>query len=553
MNPTNVWYRWWPIGLPYSLEYPRASLYKIFEHRAEEHSDRDFIVFYDRRLRYADVLKEVKSLSSTLMDLGIQKGDRVGIYLQNSPNFAISLLAISRSGGIAVFMNPMLKRDEIRNILEDSKPKIIITSGELLNNLSEAREMGIKIIAGNLNYYLPEKSSVNVPDFMKQTYDLANAIRWDEAVSTRNIHEEVATGPDDPLIIAYTSGTTGIPKGCLHTNRSVIANAMASSYWRNTTPSTVELAVAPFFHVTGLSFSLLSPIYSGSELVIMTRWNKFTFLDMIEKYHVTHVIVISTMIADLLTVEGLEKRDFSSLRFIGGGGTPIPKALAEKFERIVGLPFVEGYGMTEAMGQSHVNPPGRRKLQCIGVPQFGYDARIIDVETGQDITGKGTGEIVISGPSLFSGYYNKPDETEKATIILDGKKFVRTGDIGYMDDEGYFFVVDRLKRMINRSGFKVWPMEVDSLLYNHPAVKEACVVGVPDERVGEEVKALVVLKPDYRGKVRPEEIIEWSKKQLASYKYPRIVEFVDELPKTPSGKIDWRSIQEAEKNRVRMP
>ncbi|MGP6293817.1 AMP-binding protein [Caldiplasma sukawensis] len=549
MENNKIWYRWWPHGLPYTLEYPQVSLFKIFEHRALEYPEKTFMIFYGNHLSYGQVLKESTSLIHELTSLGIKKGDRIAMYLQNSPMFVISLLAISGSGGVAVFLNPMLKKEEMLKIIEDSEPKIIITSDELLASLSHIRESGITIISGNAGDYISDEGSADAPEFLRKTYGKGDEIRWESAISHNDQMVHVDSLPEDPLLIAYTSGTTGVPKGCVHTNRSVIANAMASSYWRSCTPSTVEMSVAPFFHVTGLSFSVLSPIYSGATMVILSRWNKETFLNYLEKYRVTHAILISAMIADLLTVKDIEKRDFSSLRFVGGGGTAIPASLAEKFEKIIGLPFVEGYGMTEAMGQSHVNPQWRRKLQCIGIPQFGYDARIIDVESGNDVTGKETGEIVISGPSLFLGYYGKPEETEKSSVVINGVRYVRTGDIGYMDEEGYFFVLDRVKRMINRGGYKVWPAEVDSILYRHPAVKEACVVGTRDERVGEEVKAFIILKEESRGKITEEEIIQWSKEKLASYKYPRNIEFVDDFPRTASGKIDWRKLQEEENSK----
>ncbi len=326
---------------------------------------------------------------------------------------------------------------------------------------------------------------------------------------------------------------------------------MASAYWRGETPATVELGTAPFFHVTGLSFSVVGPIYESGTIIPLYRWDRQAAVESIEKFKVTHWVAVPTMIGDLLAMPDLEKHDFSSLRFIGGGGAAVPKALLERFEKIVGLNFVEGYGMTEMMGQSHVNPTPWRKPGSIGIPQFGVDAKIIDPETLKELKPGETGEIIFTGPSMFSGYYGKERETQEALVEIDGKRYVRSGDIGFMDEDGFFFVVDRLKRMINRSGFKVWPLEIENVIYRIPEVKECCVVSTKDSRVGEEVKAYVVLKPGYEGKISREYIVKYCKENLADYKYPRIVEFVDDIPKTGSGKIDWRTLQEMENQKNR--
>ncbi len=281
--------------------------------------------------------------------------------------------------------------------------------------------------------------------------------------------------------------------------------------------------------------------------MLISRWDRETALQAIEKYRCTHWTNITTMVVDLLSDPNISERDLSSLRMVGGGGAPLPKAIGEKLFEFTGLKYAEGYGLTETFSQTHMNPLQNTKLQCIGIPDFGVDALVIDPESGKPLPPNEVGEIVIMGPEVFVGYWNKPEETEQAFIEIDGKKYFRTGDLGYMDEDGYFFIVDRIKRMINHSGFKVWPAEVESVLYKHPAVKEACVVGVPDERVVEEVKAFITLKPEYKGKITEEEIIEWSKQQMSAYKYPRTVEFIEELPKSGSGKILWRELQEKER------
>ena len=235
-----------------------------------------------------------------------------------------------------------------------------------------------------------------------------------------------------------------------------------------------------------------------------------------------------------------------------GGGAPLPVAVGEQLKKLTGLIFAEGYGLTETISQTHWNPPDRAKLGSIGIPVFGVDSRIVDVGTLKELPLGEQGEIVINGPQVLKGYWNKPEETAGVFFELDGKTFFRTGDIGRMDEEGYFYVLDRVKRMINAAGFKVWPAEVESILYRHPAVLEACVVGLPDKERVEKAKAFIVLRPEQVGKITEEEIIKWSKEQMSAYKYPRLVEFVTALPKSGAGKILWRELQEKEREKLKV-
>jgi fatty-acyl-CoA synthase len=270
-------------------------------------------------------------------------------------------------------------------------------------------------------------------------------------------------------------------------------------------------------------------------------------VELIQRYGCTHWTVISTMVVDFLANPRVEEHDVHTLVMVGGGGASLPEAVGERLYDLLGLRYIEGYGLSETIAQTHENPSDRAKLQCLGIPTFDTDSRVINPETLEELGPNQVGEIISSGPQIMRGYWRKPEDTAGVFITLDGKPFLRTGDLGRYDEEGYFFMVDRLKRMINASGFKVWPAEVESILYKHAAVKEACVIAAPDPRRGETVKAVVVLLEEARGKISPEEIIEWSKGQMAAYKYPRIVEFVDALPRSGSGKILWRELQEQQR------
>jgi fatty-acyl-CoA synthase len=261
---------------------------------------------------------------------------------------------------------------------------------------------------------------------------------------------------------------------------------------------------------------------------------------------VTSWSAITTMLVDFLSSPNIGRYDLSSLKVLGGGGAAMPEALALKLEETVGLPYVEGYGLSETMAPTHINPPQRPKRQCAGIPIFNTDARVLEVDSSTELGPHEVGEIVVSGPQVCQGYWKQPRATAEAFLAHDGKRFFRTGDLGYYDEEGYFFITDRLKRMINASGYKVWPAEVEAMLYGHPDIQEACVIGTQDGYRGETVKAVVVLRASARSRIKPEDITDWARSRMAAFKVPRVVQFVEELPKTATGKILWRKLQEEE-------
>jgi fatty-acyl-CoA synthase len=295
-----------------------------------------------------------------------------------------------------------------------------------------------------------------------------------------------------------------------------------------------------------MQHSLNAPLFVGATIALLPRWDPATAAYMIERYRVTHWANVPTMVVDLLAHPEAAKRDLSSLQNVFGGGLSMPEAVARKLYELCGIEYMEAYGMTETISQTHLNPPGELRRQCLGIPTFDTESHIVDPETFAILPPGQLGEIVSSGPQLFKGYWNNPEATAAAFIDIGGKRFLRTGDLGRMDEDGFFYIADRLKRMINAAGYKVWPAEVEATLYQHPDIKEVAIVSAPDARRGETVKAYVVLKEGSRGTVGADDLVRWAREHMAAYKVPRHIEFLDALPRSATGKIQWRALQERE-------
>ncbi len=547
-------FEFWPERLPRSLSLPQTSIFHNLEVSARRYPEKPVIVYYSTEITYRRLLDESEKVAGYLEhELGITKGDRVLLYLQNSPQFVVAFYAILRLGAVVVPVNPMLVTGELSHYVEDSGAKAAVVGQELYDRISPLTGEGNlqRVVVATYSDYLEEPTDLAVPEVVeapRADIEEEGAVQWREVLESRRAPGSVEVGPGDVALLPYTSGTTGQPKGCVHTHRTLQATLVGVSVWNTTTPSGVTLTTLPLFHVTGMQHSMNAPIYSGGTLVLMTRWDRELAAEWIQRYGVTHWTNISTMVVDFLSNPEVGRYDLSSLVIVGGGGAPLPAAIGEKLHDLTGLRYEEGYGLSETISQTHMNPPGRPKLQCLGVPSFDVDARVVDPETLEEVGAGEEGEIVVSGPQVMEGYWNRPEADEESFFERDGKRFFRTGDLGKYDEEGYFFMVDRLKRMINAGGYKVWPAEVESILYRHPAIQEACVIRAPDPRRGETAKAIVVLREGE--KVSGEEIIEWAKGEMAAYKYPRSVEFVDSLPRSGSGKILWRELQEQEAART---
>lgn len=539
----------WPANLPYSLGLPQTSVYTNLEISARRYPERAAIIYYDTPLSYRELDAQVCALAGYLQAQGVKRGDRVLLFMQNAPQFVIAYYAIMRADAAVVPVNPMNRSVELEHYAEDTDATICICGQERYEAVAPLLESGrlAQAIVTRYGEYVTEPTDLDLPAEVTAdalTLDSDKAVAWMQALNAGHqpgVHE---AGPDDICVLPYSSGTTGAPKGCVHTHRTVMATAVHSVYWSRSTSEGTSLATLPYFHVTGMQNGMNAPIFIGSTVVLMTRWDRRTAARLIERYRITRWTNIVTMAIDMLSDPEIEAFDLSSLDSISGGGAAMPEAVSDKLLKLTGLRYIEGYGLSETMAGTHINPFDAPKPQCLGIPVFDVDSRIIDTETLAELGPNEVGEIVSSGPQIFTGYWRRPKETATAFIDLNGKSFFRTGDIGYYDEQGYFFIVDRVKRMINASGYKVWPAEVESLMYRHPAIREACVISTPDPRRGESVKACVVLES--QDAATGEEIRQWCRENMAAYKVPRVVEICDTLPRSPTGKLMWRALQEQE-------
>ena len=541
----------WPTGLPTTLTAPQHSVYENLEISARRYPDKVAIIFYDSILTYAQLHAHVLNLAGYLQDVcGVARGDRVLLNMQNSPQFIIAFYAILRADAMVVPVNPMLMTEELRHYIDDSGASVAITSQEIFGRLAPLVGQGglRQAIVATYSDYLDAPTTLSVPEFIRAPRDVPaqpGVVSWAQAMADARQPRPHQANSADLAAMPYTSGTTGKPKGCIHTHRSLMFTAVASPCWSvAVVPDSVTFAVLPFFHVTGMQVSMNAPIFSGGAIVILPRWDRDVAGQLITRYAVTAWTSIPTMMIDFLSNPRLGDYDISSLRRVSGGGAAMPSAIAQKLLDLTGLEYMEGYGLSETMAATHTNPPQRLKKQCLGIPVFNVDSRIVDPTTLQEMAPNEVGEIVMAGPQVFEGYWNDAGKTREAFLELDGKRFFRSGDLGYMDEEGFFFFTDRLKRMINASGFKVWPAEVESMMYQHPAIQECCIIASRDPYRGETVKAIVVKKPGVE--VTADEIMMWAHDTMAAYKVPKLVEFVDVLPKSATGKVMWRALQEKE-------
>ena len=552
-TPPRAHHKFWPARVPHAIEPPAVGLHDNLLVNARRFPHRAALVFLGHTTTYAELAAQVQRLAGWFAERGIAKGDRVLVDLQNCPQLVITHYALLSLGVVVVPVNPMCRAAEIKHLLDDSGAVFAVTSADLTAEWLAAGMAASRMLVTRLAEVLPggRTDGAGLPagwaDWLNTDIALpAGATPWAEAMACTTPPPAVEVSADDLALLPYTSGTTGHPKGCMHRHRSLQHNVFAGGLWSNASHEDVVLGVVPMFHITGMVVVLHGTLACGAALVLMPRWQREYAARLIATHRVTRWTNIPTMVIDLLASPEVGSFDLSSMVSIGGGGAAMPQAIAERLWNGFGLRYMEGYGLTETAAPSHSNPYDAPKQQCLGVPYLSCDARVVDPDTLRELPVGESGEIIIHGPMVFDGYWGRPDATAAAFVEFEGKRFFRSGDIGFVDADGYFFMTDRLKRMINASGFKVWPSEVENLMHAHPGIAEACIISAPDAYRGETVKAVVVRRAGHES-LTEAELRDWCRAHMAAYKVPAIVEFVDSLPKSGAGKVMWRALQEREK------
>ena len=548
------WLRLYSDGRPHDIEPEHQTMLSAFAETAGRIPNRPAIVYFDTAISYRELDELSDALATGLLEQGFQPGDRNGVYLQNVPQFLIAMLATWKAGGIMVSVSPMLKHKELSAQLNDSGATALITFESLWDEVAKEvvpeTDVRIAVTTSELDFLdgTPPLLASSHRSRNPSTLDMVELIEDHRGAGTPSPPQ--LTG-DDTAFLTYTSGTTGPSKGTMNSHRNVAFNAQAYRDWIGLTEDDVVFGVAPFFHITGLIGHLAVAMLVGMPLVMAHRFDPDVALELIERHGVTYTVGAITAFIAMMNADSAHTRDLSKLTKIASGGAPIAPATVDAWEQKFGAYIHNIYGLTETTSPSHCVPFGTRApvdpdsgALSVGVPIFNTIVRVVD-DDGNDVPPGQIGEFVTSGPQVVSGYWNKPEETEHA--IPGGA--LHTGDVGLMDDDGWFYLVDRKKDQINVSGYKVWPRDVEDALYGHGAVREVAVVGVPDDYRGETVKAFVSLKPGESATA--DELISYCRERMAAYKYPRQIEFVDELPKTASGKVLRRELRDQEVARAR--
>jgi long-chain acyl-CoA synthetase len=556
------WLAHYSPGVPHSVTVPDRPLSWLLDEAARRYSANTAIDYYGTRLTYAQLSSLADRFARALIRLGVRRGDRVSLALPNIPQFPIAFFGALKAGAVAVPTNPLYTERELEHQLRDAGVKVAVVFDQLYPTISAVRaNVPVEhVILASPSDYLPGALALaynvkTAAETRGKPHADAKALRADPTLHhfkdlIGHTHDRQGfevfplpepAAPDDLAVLQYTGGTTGVANGAMLTHRGLLANAIQAATWMELPvgPDHISLCVVPFFHVYGLTVAMNVTVLNGATMVMLPRFTVKDTLNAIVKHKPDLFPGVPTMYLALAREVEQHKRDLSSIRVCISGSAPLPLEVQKRFEAVSNARVVEGYGLTEASPVTHCNPVfGDRRIGTIGLPLPATDGAIINPDTWEFLPPGEQGEIVVRGPQVMRGYWERPDETEK--VLRDG--WLRTGDLGFMSDEGYFTVSDRAKDVIIASGLKVFPREVDEVLYSHPKVLEAAVVGVPDEYRGETVRAYVVVKPGE--KLSADELTAFCKERLAPYKVPKQFEFRDALPKTLIGKVLRRTLRD---------
>lgn len=553
-----IWHAHYPKEIPTSVNYDTKPLHQFLSENAERYKEKKALHFMGKELSFAELYTQAQKLACYFQSLGLEKGDRVAIMLPNCPQAVISYYATLMAGGTVVQTNPLYMERELDYQLNDSGATFIVCLDILLPRVTNVKgntEIKHTIVTA-IKDYLPFPKNLIYPFIQKKQYNMVVKVEQSEDTHVWNAILEHATtnyrpieidAKEDLALLQYTGGTTGHPKGVMLTHHNLVANVQMSQAWLYKTREGGEivLGVLPFFHVYGMTTVMNMSIMLGSKMVLLPKFEVEDVLKTIHKQKPTLFPGAPTIYVGLLNHPNLKKYDLSSIEACISGSAPLPIEVQEQFERVTGGRLVEGYGLTESSPVTHSNFVWTNRVNgSIGVPWPDTDSKIFHTGTMEEAPVGEVGEIAVKGPQIMKGYWNNQEETDN--VLKDGWLF--TGDLGYMDEKGYFYIVDRKKDMIIAGGYNIYPREIEEVLYEHEAVQEAVVAGIPDAYRGETVKAYVVLKSGHE--LNEKDLNAYCRENLAAYKVPRIYEFRDELPKTAVGKILRRSLVDEEKEKM---
>jgi long-chain acyl-CoA synthetase len=520
---------------------------ELFARGVRERPDDPAVLYFDSVISHRDADAHAHALAAALRDaLGMRPGDRVALMLQNVPQMVIAVHAVWLAGGIVTTVNPMNKRRELLHQLGDAEVRIVICLESLFGVVDEVRDetpLEHVVTTSELEFLdsVPTALAGHERQACRGAHDLDGLL---SAYAGQRVNPP-RPSPGDAALLTYTSGTTGLPKGAVGPHRAVVHNAEVMTRWYDLGPGDVTVGMAPLFHITGIVCHLATARMSMTPLLLLHRFDAGEILRLIERWQGTWVIGPLTAFIAMLEHPDFAPRDLSSLTKVASGGAAVYPPVVERWERATGVYMHNAYGLTETTAPSHLVPAGARApidpesgALSVGVPAPGTDSKIVGVDDGALLPDGEIGEILTRGPQVTPGYWNRPEETAQA--LDDG--WLHTGDVGKRDEDGWFYLVDRVKDMVNVSGYKVWPRDVEDVLYQHPDVLESCVIGVPDDYQGERVRAYVALKAD--SEATPDELIAHCRSVLAVYKAPREVVVLDAIPKTQSGKALRRELRE---------
>ena len=546
-----VWLKWYPAAVPHHLAIPDQLLTELVEASVRRWPDRTALVYYGSKWSYRRFWEESERLAAALRNEGVGPGDRVALYLPNAPAYPIAFFAVLRLGAVVVQVSPLYIGQDLVRLLKDSAPKALVTLEILYPNLAKVRSdvsVPAVFVARVRDFYpwyvRPFVNSVLRRQKMPTEFPKDPSVRpWRKALATPGSVPLAKADPrTTPAVLQYTGGTTGRPKAAVLTHRNLVANVVQGNTWniRVVPGDEVVMASIPLFHIYGLTVALLMGLAAGGTIVLQTRPEIRELLKLIDRYQPTQFPGVPALYQAFNLQPDLAKYHIHSIRYCVSGSAALPVEVQKRFVELTGANLVEGYGLSETSPITHVNPlEGEQRIGSIGVPVPETDQRVVDLETGTKPLPPGeVGELSVRGPQVMSGYYHQPEET--SAVLKDG--WFLTGDLARIDPDGFAYIVDRKKDMVNVGGMKVYPREVEEVLFQHAGVQDVAVVGVPDPQHGESVVAFVVKKPG--ATATADELIAFVRERIAHYKAPRRVEFRDELPRTGVQKVLRRVLRE---------